>query len=64
MMLQLLGVPLYGAEGIACAFSVILSERCTMTSQSQDCKSGIWWTVNDVFLAGITDVCEDQIVDG
>ena len=34
-----------------------------MTSQSQDCSSGNWWTVNDVFLAGVTDVCEDQVVD-
>ena len=43
---------------------MILSEWCTVTSQSQDCSSGIWWTVNDVFLAGTTDVCEDQVEDG
>ncbi len=53
-----------GAEGAARAFKVILSERCTVTSQSQDCVFGICWTVNNVFLAGITDVCEDQVVDG
>ncbi len=53
-----------GAEGVARAFNMILSERCTVTSQSQDCSSGIWWTINNVLLAGITDVCEDQVVDG
>ncbi len=53
-----------GAKGVARAFNVILSERCTVTLQSQDCRSGIWWTVNNVFLAGITDVCDDQVVDG
>ena len=45
----------YGAEGIAHAFNMILSEQCTVMSQSQDC--------NNVLLAGITDVCEDQVVD-
>ncbi len=59
MMLQL-----HGVEGIARAFNVIMSERCTVASQSQDCSSGIWWTVNHVFLVGITDVCEDQVLDG
>jgi hypothetical protein len=54
----------YGAEGIACGFNVILSELCTVMLQSQDCSSGIWWTVINVFLAGITDVCEDQVEDG
>jgi hypothetical protein len=46
---------LKGAEDVAHAFNVILRERCS---------SGIWWTVNNVFLAGITDVCDDQVVDG
>ena len=53
-----------GAKSVARAFNMVLSERCTVTSQSQDCGSGIWWTVNNVFLAGITDVCDDQVVDG
>ena len=53
-----------GAEGVARAFNVILSEQCTLTFLSQDCGSGIWWAVNNVFLAGITDVCEDQVVEG
>jgi hypothetical protein len=53
-----------GAKGVVCAFNMILSERCLVTLQSQDCGSGIWWTVNNVFLAGITDVCDDQVVDG
>jgi hypothetical protein len=53
-----------GAKSVARAFNVILSERCTVTLQSQDCGSGIWWTVNNVFLAWITDVCDDQVVDG
>ncbi len=52
-----------GAESVVSAFNVILSERCAVTSQSQDCSSGIWWTVNNVFLAGVTYVCEDQVVD-
>jgi hypothetical protein len=51
------------AESVAHAFNMILSEWCTVTSQRQDCSPGIWWTVNDVFLAGVTDVCEDQVVD-
>jgi hypothetical protein len=55
---------LNGMEDIVHAFNVILSERCIVTLQSQDCSSGSWWTVNNVFLAGITDVCEDQVVDG
>ncbi len=46
-------------------FNVILSEGCIVTLQSQECSSGIWWwTVNNVFQAGMTDVCEDQAVDG
>ena len=53
-----------GAESVARAFNVILSDWCAVTSQSQDCRSGIWWSVNNVFLAGITDVCDDQVVDG
>ncbi len=48
-------MPLFnGAEGVARAFNLILSKRCTVTSQSQD----------NVFLAGSTDVCEDQVEDG
>ncbi len=53
-----------GAKGVARAFNVILSERCRVTLQGQDFRPGIWWTVKNVFLAGITDVCDDQVVDG
>ena len=45
-------------------FNMISSEWCTVTMQSQDCSSGIWWTVNNAFPAGITHVCEDQVDDG
>jgi hypothetical protein len=53
-----------GAEGVARAFNVILSEQHTVTSQSQDCSSDIWRTINNAFLAGIRDDSEDQDVDG
>ena len=52
-----------GVEGFARAFNVILGERCTVTSKSQNGCSGIWGTVNNVCLAGLTDVGENQIED-
>jgi hypothetical protein len=55
---------LNGAEGVVREFNMILSERCTVMSQSQDCGPGIWWTVNNVFMAVITEVWEDHVVDG
>ena len=45
-------------------FNMILDERCAVTSKSENGSSGVWRTVNDVFLAGITVVGEDQVVDG
>ena len=46
-----------------CAINVILGERCTVTSRSKDDSSGIRWTVNNVLLTGITNVCKDQVVN-
>ncbi|KAI2513176.1 hypothetical protein MHU86_1214 [Fragilaria crotonensis] len=37
-------------------------KRCTMASQSKNRGAGVWWAINDVFLAGVADVCKDQVV--
>ena len=48
-----------GIKGFSCAFNMIRGERSTMSAESKDCSSGIWWTINDVFLARVTDMCKD-----
>ena len=48
-----------GIKGFSCAFNMIWSKRGTMSAESKDCSSGIWWSINDVFLAGITNMCKD-----
>jgi hypothetical protein len=53
----------FGAERFACAVNVILGEQSTVTSQIKDGSSGIRWTVNDVLLTEITNVCIDQVVN-
>ena len=52
-----------GVKGFSGAFNMIWSERGTMSAESKDCSSSIWWTIYDVFLARITDMCEDEIVN-
>ncbi len=52
-----------GIKGFSGVFNVIWSERSTMSAESKDCSSGILWAINDVFLARITDMCEDEIVN-
>ena len=34
-----------------------------MSTKSEDCSSGIWWAINNMFLTGVTDVCGDMIVE-
>lgn len=34
-----------------------------MATQGEDSSSCIWRSINDVFLTGFTDVCEDQVVE-
>ena len=48
-----------GIKGFSCAFNMIWGERSTMSAESKDCSSGIWWAINDVFLTRVTDMCKD-----
>ena len=48
-----------GIKGFSCAFNMIWSKRGTMSAESKDCSSGIWWSINDVFLARVTNMCKN-----
>ena len=47
------------AESFASSFNMVRSSGGAMTSESENCSSGLRWAINDVLLARIADVGGD-----